>query len=91
MLANLLVMAGADHVVSMDLHASQMQGFFSKPVDNLFGAPTLARWIRHHIPDWENAVVVSKNPGGTKRVTALADSLKINFAMNSYRQKKNSR
>ncbi|ODV81561.1 phosphoribosyl pyrophosphokinase [Suhomyces tanzawaensis NRRL Y-17324] len=81
MLANLLVMAGADHVVSMDLHASQMQGFFTKPVDNLFGAPTLARWIRHNISDWENAVVVSKNPGGTKRVTALADSLKINFAM----------
>lgn len=81
MLANLLVMAGADHVVSMDLHASQMQGFFTKPVDNLFGAPTLARWIRHNIVDWENAVVVSKNPGGTKRVTALADSLKINFAM----------
>lgn len=81
MLANLLIMAGADHVVSMDLHASQMQGFFTKPVDNLYGAPTLARWIRHNIPDWENAVVVSKNPGGTKRVTALADSLKINFAM----------
>lgn len=81
MLANLLIMAGADHVVSMDLHASQMQGFFTKPVDNLFGAPTLARWIRHNIPDWENAVVVSKNPGGTKRVTTLADSLKINFAM----------
>ncbi|KAK6458740.1 ribose-phosphate pyrophosphokinase [Scheffersomyces xylosifermentans] len=81
MLANLLVMAGADHVVSMDLHASQMQGFFTKPVDNLFGAPTLARWIRHNIPDWETAVMVSKNPGGTKRVTALADSLKINFAM----------
>ncbi|GEQ67538.1 hypothetical protein JCM33374_g1203 [Metschnikowia sp. JCM 33374] len=81
MLANLLIMAGADHVVSMDLHASQMQGFFTKPVDNLYGAPTLARWIRHNIPDWGNAVVVSKNPGGTKRVTALADSLKINFAM----------
>lgn len=81
MLANLLIMAGADHVVSMDLHASQMQGFFTKPVDNLFGAPTLARWIRHNISDWANAVVVSKNPGGTKRVTALADSLKINFAM----------
>lgn len=81
MLANLLIMAGADHVVLMDLHALQMQGFFTKPVDNLYGAPTLARWIRHNIPDWENAVVVSKNPGGTKRVTALADSLKINFAM----------
>ncbi|CAR22925.1 Ribose-phosphate diphosphokinase [Lachancea thermotolerans] len=81
MLANLLIMAGADHVVSMDLHASQMQGFFSKPVDNLYGGPSLARWIRENVEDYEDAVVVSKNPGGTKRVTALADTLKINFAM----------
>lgn len=81
MLANLLIMAGADHVVSMDMHASQMQGFFTKPVDNLYGGPTLAKWIRHNVPHYQEAVVVSKNPGGTKRVTALADSLKINFAM----------
>ncbi|CCD24740.1 ribose phosphate diphosphokinase subunit PRS1 NDAI_0D04260 [Naumovozyma dairenensis CBS 421] len=81
MLANLLVMAGADHVVSMDLHASQMQGFFTKPVDNLYGGPSLAKWIRENVEDYEDAVVVSKNPGGTKRVTALADALKINFAM----------
>ena len=81
MLANLLIMAGADHVISMDLHASQMQGFFSKPVDNLYGAPSLAKWIRENVEDYKDAVVVSKNPGGTKRVTALADSLKINFAM----------
>lgn len=82
MLANLLTMAGADHVITMDLHATQMQGFFTKPVDNLYAAPTLARWIRHNVPDYlSNAVIVSKNPGGTKRVTALADSLKVNFAM----------
>ncbi|KAG7700332.1 hypothetical protein KL930_001020 [Ogataea haglerorum] len=81
MLANLLIMAGADHVVSMDLHASQMQGFFSKPVDNLYAGPTLAHWIRQNIEDYSEAVVVSKNPGGTKRVTALADQLKVNFAM----------
>lgn len=82
MLANLLTMAGADHIITMDLHATQMQGFFTKPVDNLYAAPTLARWIKQHIPDYRTrAVVVSKNPGGTKRVTALADALKINFAM----------
>ncbi|AMD19949.1 HCL202Cp [Eremothecium sinecaudum] len=81
MLANLLVMAGADHIVSMDLHASQMQGFFTKPVDNLYGGPSLAKWIRENIEDYQNVVVVCKNPGGTKRVTALADFLKINFAM----------
>ncbi|VVT51068.1 uncharacterized protein SAPINGB_P002973 [Magnusiomyces paraingens] len=81
MLANLLIMAGADHVITMDLHATQMQGFFSKPVDNLLAGPTLARWIRHNVPDYSAAVIVSKNPGGTKRVTALADALKVNFAM----------
>jgi ribose-phosphate pyrophosphokinase len=81
MLANLVTMAGADHVITMDLHASQMQGFFSKPVDNLYAGPTLARWIKHNVPDYINAVIVSKNPGGTKRVTALADALKVNFAM----------
>lgn len=82
MLANLLTMAGADHIITIDLHATQMQGFFTRPVDNLHAGPTLARWIRHNIPDYmARAVVVSKNPGGTKRVTALADALKINFAM----------
>lgn len=82
MLANLLIMAGADHVITMDLHATQMQGFFTKPVDNLIAIPTLARWIKHHIPNYsEDVVIVSKNPGGTKRVTALADALKIDFAM----------
>ncbi|GMG20769.1 unnamed protein product [Ambrosiozyma monospora] len=81
MLANLLIMAGADHVVSMDLHASQMQGFFSKPVDNLYAAPTLAKWIRQNIENYQDCVIVSKNPGGTKRVTSLADQLKVNFAM----------
>lgn len=81
MMANLLIMAGADHVISMDLHSSQMQGFFSKPVDNLYGGPSLSKWIRENVEDFENAVVVSKNPGGAKRVTALAESLRINFAM----------
>lgn len=81
MLANLLVKAGADHVITMDLHASQMQGFFSVPVDNLTAGPTLARWIRENVDNWEESVIVSKNPGGTKRVTALADALKVNFAM----------
>jgi ribose-phosphate pyrophosphokinase len=94
MLANLLTMAGADHVITVDLHASQMQGFFTKPVDNLYAGPTLARWIRQNIPDYaENAVMVSKNPGGTKRVTALADALKVNFAMihTDRRRKKSSK
>ena len=58
-----------------------MQGFFGKPVDNLYAEPLIARWIRNHVPDWKEAVVVSKNPSGTKRVTSLADALKLNFAI----------
>lgn len=74
-------MAGVDHVITMDLHASQIQGFFSIPCDNLFAEPSLARWIREHIADWEHCVIVSKSPGGAKRVTSLADSLGVDFAL----------
>ncbi|KAF7718893.1 Ribose-phosphate pyrophosphokinase [Penicillium ucsense] len=81
MLANLLTIAGVDHVITMDLHASQMQGFFGKPVDNLFAEPFIARWIRMNVSGWKDAVVVSKNAGGTKRVTSLADTLKLNFGI----------
>ncbi|KAL1870550.1 hypothetical protein VTK73DRAFT_2558 [Phialemonium thermophilum] len=81
MLANLLNVAGVKHVITVDLHASQMQGFFKCPVDNLHAEPIIARWIRHNVPNWREAVVVSKNAGGTKRVTSLADALKLNFGM----------
>ncbi|ODQ66251.1 phosphoribosyl pyrophosphokinase [Nadsonia fulvescens var. elongata DSM 6958] len=93
MLANLLTMAGADHIITMDLHASQMQGFFSKPVDNLYAGPTLAKWIQLNVPNYsDQVVIVSKNPGAAKRATGLADSLKVNFAMiHTDRKRRNAR
>ncbi|KUJ14178.1 phosphoribosyl pyrophosphokinase [Mollisia scopiformis] len=81
MLANLLNVAGVNHVITIDLHASQMQGFFRCPVDNLHAEPLIARWIRRNVLNWQEAVCVSKNAGGTKRVTSLADALKLNFGM----------
>ena len=81
MVANLIVMAGADSVITLDLHSSQMQGFFKAPVDNLSVESSLARWIKENIPYWKEAVIVSKNASGAKRVTNLADMLKINFAL----------
>lgn len=81
MLANLMYVAGVNHVITIDLHASQMQGFFKCPVDNLVAEPLLAKWIRMNIPEWSESVVVSKNPGGTKRVTSLADALKLGFGI----------
>ncbi|KAF4125362.1 ribose-phosphate pyrophosphokinase [Geosmithia morbida] len=83
LLANLLMVAGVKHVITVDLHASQMQGFFRCPVDNLHAEPIIAKWIRRNVPGWREAVVVSKNAGGTKRVTSLADALKLNFGMTS--------
>ncbi|OAA46279.1 ribose-phosphate pyrophosphokinase [Metarhizium rileyi] len=81
MLANLLGVAGVKHVITVDLHASQMQGFFKCPVDNLHAEPIIAKWVRRNVHNWREAVVVSKNAGGTKRVTSLADALKLNFGM----------
>ena len=81
LVANLLSVAGIDHVITVDLHAPPTQGFFGKPVDNLHAEPLIARWIKNHVPGWKEAVVVSKNPGGTKRVTSLADALKISFGL----------
>jgi ribose-phosphate pyrophosphokinase len=81
MIANLLKVAGVDHVITIDLHASQMQGFFQCPVDNLVAEPIIAKWVKHNISDWKRGVVVSKNPGGTKRVTSLADALKLSFGI----------
>jgi ribose-phosphate pyrophosphokinase len=81
MIANLLHIAGVDHVITLDLHATQMQGFFKCPIDNLQAEPLIARWIKHNVADWKTGVVVSKNAGGTKRVTSLADALKLDFGI----------
>lgn len=81
MVANLMHVAGVDHVITIDLHASQSQGFFKCPVDNLVAEPSLAKWIKANVKNWQDAVVVSKNAGGTKRVTSLADALKLSFGI----------
>ncbi|KAI9359087.1 phosphoribosyltransferase-like protein [Pilaira anomala] len=81
LVANMLAVAGVDHIITMDLHASQMQGFFQRPVDNLYAEPVIARWITQTVPNWQNGVVVSKNAGGAKRVTSLADALRLDFAL----------
>ena len=81
LVADLLTTAGADHVVTMDLHAGQIQGFFSVPVDNLFASPAIHDWIVKNISDWSEAVIVSPDMGGAKRCTWLASQLNIDFAL----------
>ena len=81
LLANMLSVAGADHVVTMDLHAQQIQGFFDIPVDNLYAEPAVIRWIKENVNNWEDAVVVSPDAGGAKRVTSIADRINLDFAL----------
>ena len=81
LIANLLTCAGADHIITMDLHDAQYQGFFDIPVDNLYGRPLLKKYIVEQIPDYKNAVIVSPDAGGAKRATAIADELMMPFAL----------
>jgi ribose-phosphate pyrophosphokinase len=67
LVANMITTAGADHVITMDLHASQIQGFFDIPVDNLTSEPSVARWIRSNVKGWRDAIIVSPDAGGAKR------------------------
>lgn len=81
LVANMLAVAGCDHVITMDLHANQIQGFFDFPVDNLYSEPLMIAYIKRNIPDWRNGIIVSPDAGGAKRVTAIADKLGIEFAL----------
>lgn len=81
LVADLLTCAGADHIITMDLHDPQYQGFFDIPVDNLYGRPLLKKYIQQKIPDYRHAVIVSPDAGGAKRATAIADSLDMPFAL----------
>ncbi|MBI5814602.1 MAG: ribose-phosphate pyrophosphokinase [Nitrospinae bacterium] len=74
LVADLITAAGTDRVLSMDLHAGQIQGFFSLPVDHLYAAPILTEYIKKHY-DLGNLVVFSPDAGGVERARAFAKSL----------------
>ena len=74
LVANLITEAGADRVLSVDLHAGQIQGFFDIPTDNLYAAPTMALDIQERYPG-EDPMVVSPDVGGVVRARALAKRL----------------
>ena len=77
--ANMLEAAGVDRVLTMDLHADQIQGFFDVPVDNIYAAPILLSDVWKH--NYENLVVVSPDVGGVVRARALAKRLESDLAI----------
>jgi len=80
MIADLLTTAGANRVITMDLHAGQIQGFFNIPVDNLYAAPVILAHIKNHY-NKDNFVMVSPDAGGAERARAFAKRLKADLAI----------
>lgn len=79
LVANLLETAGANRIITMDLHAGQIQGFFDIPVDNLFAAPVLIDYMRKHFDN--DLVIVSPDAGGVERARAFAKRLNAGLAI----------
>ena len=80
LVSNLITKAGADRVVTVDLHAGQIQGFFDIPVDNLFATPIFARHIKKKLNS-KNLICVSPDVGGVERTRALARKLDIGIGI----------
>jgi ribose-phosphate pyrophosphokinase len=80
LVANLITRAGADRVLTLDLHAGQIQGFFDIPTDNLFSVPLMSRDIKAH-PDTKDVMVVSPDVGGVVRARAFANRLDAPLAI----------
>ncbi|MGB6085740.1 ribose-phosphate pyrophosphokinase [Parvibaculum sp.] len=81
LVANLVTTAGADRVLTLDLHAGQIQGFFDIPTDNLFAAPVLTRDIQQHYKTDNGVMVVSPDVGGVVRARAIAKRIGADLAI----------
>jgi ribose-phosphate pyrophosphokinase len=80
LVADLITTAGADRVVTIDLHAGQIQGFFNIPVDNLYAAPVILEHLKRRFAN-DNIVMVSPDAGGTERARAFAKRLECTLAI----------
>ncbi|XP_041075876.1 phosphoribosyl pyrophosphate synthase-associated protein 1-like isoform X2 [Polyodon spathula] len=81
LLASMLAKAGLTHIITMDLHQKEIQGFFSFPVDNLRASPFLLQYIQEEVPDYRNAIIVAKSPSAAKRAQSYAERLRLGLAV----------
>jgi len=81
LLAKMMCKAGLSHIITMDLHQKEIQGFFEVPVDNLRASPFLLQYIQECIPDYRNAVIVARDPGSAKKATSYAERLRLGIAV----------
>lgn len=88
LVANIITSAGADRVLTLDLHAGQIQGFFDIPVDNLYAAPVFARHIKESFAGKEDLVIVSPDVGGLVRAREIAKKINAELAIVDKRRPK---
>jgi ribose-phosphate pyrophosphokinase len=81
LVANLITRAGVDRVMTLDLHAGQIQGFFDIPTDNLYASPLMVRDIKEHFAPEDNVMVVSPDVGGVARARGLAKRINAPLAI----------
>lgn len=81
LVSNLIVEAGVERVLTMDLHATQIQGFFDIPVDNLYAAPVFALDVMHHFKKMDDVMVISPDVGGVGRARELAKRIGADLAI----------
>ncbi|CAH8858215.1 unnamed protein product [Trichobilharzia szidati] len=77
LVAKMLCASGINHLITLDLHSKEIQGFFDVPVDNLRASPFLTKYIETYIADYRNAVIVARNPGVVPRATSYAERLRL--------------
>lgn len=80
LVADLITAAGTNRILTMDLHAAQIQGFFNIPVDNLYAAPVLLEYVKNKY-DSKNLVIVSPDAGGVERARSFAKKLQCSIAI----------
>ena len=86
LIANMLMAAGVNRVITMDLHADQIQGFFEVPVDHLYGSTLFLPWLKSNVSS-ENLCIATPDTGGTKRANTYAKALGVDMAI-CYKQRK---
>ena len=88
LVANLLTEAGIERILTVDLHAAQIQGFFDIPVDNLYAAPVFALDVLHHFKDMSDVTIISPDVGGVARARELAKRIGADLAIVDKRRNK---
>lgn len=81
LLASMMCKAGLQHIITMDLHQKEIQGFYEVPIDNLRASPFLIQYIQDQIPSHQNTVIVAKTPSAAKKAQSYAERLRVGIAV----------